>query len=61
MDRAYGYIDQILVHSHFELVSLLLAQFATKAVTQMIKSAAILFTSNKIGAKAAFVFEITIY
>ena len=44
----------------FKLVSLLLAQFATRAVaqmtTQMIRSVANLCTSNDFGAKAAFVF-----
>jgi hypothetical protein len=46
----------ILVHSHFELASLFLVQFATRTVTQMISSVAIWCTSKVIGTKAAILF-----
>ena len=46
------FIVQILVHSHFELVSLIIVQFATGTVaemaSQMISSVSILYTSKEI-------------
>ena len=54
---------QVLVHSHFDLVSSILIQFAIRKVAQMapdmISSVAILCTLKEIGTQAAFLFQVT--
>ena len=56
-------VVQVLVHSHFDLVSSILIQFAIRKVAQMapdmISSVAILCTLKEIGTQAAFLFQVT--
>ena len=54
------WIVQILVHTHFDLVSSVLVQFATRTIAQMapqmMSSVAIWYHSKEIGTKASLLF-----
>ena len=56
-------VVKILFHSHFDLVSSILIQFAIRKVAQMapdmISTIAILCTLKEIGTQAAFLFQVT--